>query len=155
MLCEYLYAQFSLKRATSEGITADQLVRVRAWEQVLVDIAKQEMLHLALATNILTAVGAAPHFERPNFPILSRWYPPDVQIALVGFGERALATSCTWSGPKGCRWPTPRGCSHAGRFEPLTADDAQLTAGRPGVEDRRTPVSRHRGGAGASRPSAR
>src|SRR5271165_5536850 len=48
------------------------------------------MLHLALATNILTAIGAAPHFERPNFPILSRWYPPGVQIALVPFGERAL-----------------------------------------------------------------
>ncbi len=48
------------------------------------------MLHLAQSTNILTAVGAAPHFERPNFPILSRWYPPSVQIALVGFGERAL-----------------------------------------------------------------
>ena len=27
---------------------------------------------------------------RPNFPILSRWYPPGVQIALVPFGERAL-----------------------------------------------------------------
>ena len=43
-----------------------------------------------LATNILTALGAAPHFERPNFPIVSRWYPPGVQIALVPFGERAL-----------------------------------------------------------------
>jgi hypothetical protein len=37
----------------------------------------------------LTAIGAAPHLERPNFPILSRWYPESVQIALVPFGERA------------------------------------------------------------------
>ena len=90
LMCEYLYAQFSLKRATDEGLTSEQLARVQAWESTLVDIIKQEMLHLALATNILTAVGAAPHFERPNLPILSRWYPPEVQIAFLPFGERAL-----------------------------------------------------------------
>src|ERR1700726_5293536 len=90
LLCEYLYAQFSLKRSVEEGVTPEQLARIQAWELTIIDVVKQEMLHLALATNILTAVGAAPHFERPNFPILSRWYPPDVQIALVPFGERAL-----------------------------------------------------------------
>ena len=63
---------------------------MQAWESTLIDIIKQEMLHLALATNILTAIGAAPHFERPNLPILSRWYPPEVQIAFLPFGERAL-----------------------------------------------------------------
>jgi Ferritin-like len=90
LMCEYLYAQFSLKRTTGEGLSPGQLQRVQAWESALVDVVKQEMLHLALATNILTAVGAAPHFERPNLPILSRWYPPEVQIALLPFGERAL-----------------------------------------------------------------
>jgi Ferritin-like len=54
LMCEYLYAQFSLKRSTDEGLTSDQLARVRVWELTLVDIVKQEMLHLALATNILT-----------------------------------------------------------------------------------------------------
>src|SRR3954453_14989594 len=57
LMCEYLYAQFSLKRSTGEGVTPDQLVRVQAWETVLVEVIKQEMLHLALATNILTALG--------------------------------------------------------------------------------------------------
>ncbi len=90
LMCEYLYAQFSLKRGVEEGLTAEQLVRVQAWEAALIDVIKQEMLHLALATNILTAVGAAPHFERPNFPIWSRWYPSGVQIALLPFGEQAL-----------------------------------------------------------------
>jgi Ferritin-like len=90
LMCEYLYAQFSLKRGPDEGLTDGQLTRVQAWEKTLITVIKQEMLHLALATNILTAIGAAPHFERPNFPILSRWYPPGVQIALVPFGERAL-----------------------------------------------------------------
>ena len=90
LMCEYLYAQLSLKRDTSEGVTPEQLARIQAWESVLVDVIKQEMLHLALATNILTALGAAPHFERPNLPILSRWYPPEVQLALLPFGEQAL-----------------------------------------------------------------
>jgi hypothetical protein len=90
LMCEYLYAQFSLKRTADEGLTPEQLARVQAWESTLIDVIKQEMLHLALATNILTAIGAAPHFERPNLPILSRWYPPGVQIALLPFGERAL-----------------------------------------------------------------
>jgi hypothetical protein len=90
LMCEYLYAQFSLKRTVDEGLTPEQLGRVQAWETALVDVIKQEMLHLALATNILTAVGAAPHFERPNLPILSRWYPPEVQIAFLPFGEQAL-----------------------------------------------------------------
>ena len=76
-------------RAGRGGDTG-QLSRVPAWESALISVIKQEMLHLALSTNILTAVGAAPHFERPNFPILSRWYPPGVQIALAPFGERAL-----------------------------------------------------------------
>jgi Ferritin-like len=66
LMCEYLYAQFSLKRGTDEGLTPEQLGRVQAWESALIDVIKQEMLHLAPATNILTAVGAAPHFERPT-----------------------------------------------------------------------------------------
>ena len=129
LLCEYLYAQFSLKRGVEEGVSADELTRIQAWEKVLVDIAKQEMLHLALATNILTAIGAAPHFERPNFPILTRWYPPDVQIALVPFGERALRHFMYLERPEGMTLEDAEGFSHAGRFEPLRADDPQLTAG--------------------------
>jgi Ferritin-like len=129
LLCEYLYAQFSLKRSVEEGVTPDELARIQAWETVLVDIVKQEMLHLALATNILTAIGAAPHFERPNFPILSRWYPPEVQIALVPFGERALRHFMYLERPEGMTLEDAEGFSHAGRFEPLRVDDPQLTGG--------------------------
>src|SRR5262249_34609433 len=63
LMCEYLYAQFSLKRGLDEGLSPAQLARVQAWEMALIAVIKQEMLHLALATNILTAIGAAPHFE--------------------------------------------------------------------------------------------
>src|SRR5689334_17033348 len=142
LMCEYLYAQFSLKRATGESLTPEQLARVQAWETTLIDIIKQEMLHLALATNILTAVGAAPHFERPNFPILSRWYPADVQIALVPFGERALRHFLYLERPEGMSLEDAEGFSHAGSMEPIRVDDPQLT---PGPEEWHTVGHLYRG----------
>src|SRR5919108_1121665 len=128
LLCEYLYAQFSLKRGVEEGVTPQQLARIQAWETTIIDVVKQEMLHLALATNILTAIGAAPHFERPNFPILSRWYPPDVQIALVPFGERALRHFMYLERPEGMPLNDAEGFAALQQIQPLTADDPQLTA---------------------------
>src|SRR2546421_745939 len=129
LLCEYLYAQFSLKRSVAEGVTSEQLARIKAWETTLIDVVKQEMLHLALATNILTAIGAAPHFERPNFPILSRWYPPDVQIALVPFGERALRHFMYLERPEGMVLEDAEGFAALSKMDPLRNDDPQLTAG--------------------------
>src|ERR1700736_4557255 len=120
LMCEYLYAQFSLKRSVDEGLTAEQLVRVQAWEAILIDVIKQEMLHLALATNILTAIGAAPHFERPNLPILSRWYPPGVQIALLPFGERALRHFMYLERPEGMTLDDAEGCVALRATPPLT-----------------------------------
>src|SRR5690349_20385154 len=126
LMCEYLYAQFSLKRAAGEGLTPEQVARVQAWEATLIDVIKQEMLHLALATNILTAVGAAPHFERPNLPILSRWYPEGVQIALVPFGERALRHFIYLERPEGMALDDAAGFAAARHAQPLTAADAGL-----------------------------
>ena len=120
LMCEYLYAQFSLKRSVDEGLTAEQLARVQAWEAILIDVIKQEMLHLALATNILTAIGAAPHFERPNLPILSRWYPPGVQIALLPFGERALRHFMYLERPEGMTLDDAEGFVALPDIQPLT-----------------------------------
>jgi hypothetical protein len=127
-MCEYLYAQFSLKRGLDEGLSPAQLARVQAWEAALIGVIKQEMLHLALATNILTAIGAAPHFERPNFPILSRWYPEGVQIALVPFGERALRHFMYLERPEGMALNDAAGFAAAQIAQPLTAGDAGLVA---------------------------
>ena len=129
LMCEYLYAQFSLKRGTGEGLTEGQLARVRAWEAALIGVIKQEMLHLALATNILTAIGAGPHFERPNFPIVSRWYPEGVQIALLPFGERALRHFIYLERPEGMALDDAAGFTAAAHAQPLTADGGGLVAG--------------------------
>jgi hypothetical protein len=128
LMCEYLYAQFSLKRGLDEGLTPSQLDRVRGWEAALVSVIKQEMMHLALSTNILTAIGAAPHFERPNFPIRSRWYPSGVQIALVPFGERALRHFIYLERPEGMALHDAAGFAAARHARPLTAGGAPLVA---------------------------
>src|SRR6516225_2377516 len=128
LMCEYLYAQFSLKRGLDEGLDSAQLDRVQAWEAALISVIKQEMLHLALATNILTAVGAAPHFERPNFPIMSRWYPEDVQIALLPFGERALRHFIYLERPEGMALDDAAGFAAARHAQPLAAGDDHLVA---------------------------
>jgi Ferritin-like len=128
LMCEYLYAQFSLKRGLDEGLSPAQLSRVQAWEAALIGVIKQEMLHLALATNILTAIGAAPHFERPNFPILSRWYPEGVQIALAPFGEPALRHFIYLERPEGMALNDAAGFAAARHAQPLTVGDARLVA---------------------------
>jgi Ferritin-like len=127
LMCEYMFAQFTLKRTKEEGLSATQQAKVAAWEAVIVDVTKQEMLHLALAINLLTAIGAAPHLHRPNFPILSRWYPPGVQIALVPFGERALRHFIYLERPEGMDLRDAEGFAAVGRAQPLTGGD-QLMA---------------------------
>ena len=90
IMCEYLFAVFSLKRDVSEGVTAAQLEAIKEWERVVSLIATQEMLHLALVSNLLTAIGSNPFFRHPNFPQQAKYYPPEVQLALLPFGEHAL-----------------------------------------------------------------
>lgn len=128
LMCEYLYAQFSLKRSVGEGLTPSQLMRVQAWEATLIGVVKQEMLHLALSSNILTALGAAPHFERPNFPILSGWYPAGVQIALLPFGERALRHFAYLERPEGVPLEDAAGFRAAQQSRPVTMGDEPLVA---------------------------
>ncbi len=90
IMTEYLFAVFSLKQRTDEGLTEGQLDAVKRWRRTISGIATQEMLHLALVQNLLTAVGASPHLSRPNLPQPARHYPAGVQIALLPFGEQAL-----------------------------------------------------------------
>ncbi len=90
LMCEYLFAAFSMKESVEEGLTPEQLDAVRRWERVITGVAVQEMLHLAQASNLLTAIGGMPHFRRPNLPQRARYYPPEVQLVLMPFNEDAL-----------------------------------------------------------------
>ena len=82
LMCEYLYAAFSLKQGMGE--------EVERWRSVILKIAAEEMLHWAQVNNLLTAVGSAPYVSRPHLPHQAKGYPRGVVLALVPFGEPAL-----------------------------------------------------------------
>src|SRR3954470_24073183 len=101
VMLQYLFAAFSLKQRVDEGLTPDQLAAVGRWRSTLLEISEQEMLHLALVQNLLTAVGAAPRLARPNFPMPAYSYPAGVRIELVPFGEAALRHFAFLERPEG------------------------------------------------------
>jgi hypothetical protein len=90
VMCSYLFAAFSMKDRAADGLTEQQLDAVRRWKQDLLAICAQEMVHLSLASNMLTAIGAAPQFRRPNFPQGSRYYPSGFSLALNPFNQQTL-----------------------------------------------------------------
>lgn len=73
IMCQYLYAEFSLKHGEDEGLSRGHAEAVDRWRKVLRGIAVEEMLHLALVSNVMASIGAAPTFTRPNFPQRSRY----------------------------------------------------------------------------------
>jgi len=90
VMCQYLYAAFSMKDRPDDGLPEDQLTAVRRWRRELIHIAEQEMLHLSLVQNLLTAVGASSAFGRPNFPLAPHAFPAGIKMALLPFSEQAL-----------------------------------------------------------------
>jgi hypothetical protein len=103
VMCGYLFASFSLKREESEGLSAQQLNAVQRWDRAVTAVAVQEMLHLALVNNLLSAVGGSPSFDRPNFPQRSKYFPSAVQMVLLPFGEDALRHSLFLERPEGMK----------------------------------------------------
>lgn len=100
LCCQYLFAGVSLK---TEGLTYEQQALVHDWGLLLFTIARQEMEHLGLVCNLLTAVGGAPHFTRPNFPQGPRYFP--VPMALERFGEASLERFIRFERPTGAAPP--------------------------------------------------
>src|SRR4029078_12208941 len=59
------------------------------------------MLHLAVVSNLMTAIGVAAGFARPNFPQRSGYFPSGVQLDLLPFGEQAHAHFLFLERPEG------------------------------------------------------
>jgi Ferritin-like len=90
IMCQYLFAEFSLAGGAGDGVTPEQAEAVERWRKTLRGIAIEEMLHIALVANLMSAIGAAPSFGRPNFPQRSGYFPSGLQLDLLPFGEQAL-----------------------------------------------------------------
>jgi hypothetical protein len=88
LMCVYLYAAFSLKDETE--LPADQAAIVARWRGEILQVAREEMVHLLLVSNLLTALGGAAHFGRMNFPVPAGFLPADMQVRLAPFDRDTI-----------------------------------------------------------------
>jgi CDGSH-type Zn-finger protein/truncated hemoglobin YjbI len=121
IMCQYLFAAFSLKQSVDEGLTEAELEAVTRWRKQISHVATQEMLHLALVHNVMTAIGGAPHLARENLPAAANHYPAGVQLALLPFGEEALRHFIFLERPEGMDLQDAEGIEAVGRAEPIMA----------------------------------
>ena len=123
LMCEYLYAAFSLKQGAGPGVMPEQVEAVERWRAVILKVATEEMLHWALVNNILTAVGSAPFVSRPHLPHQAKGYPAGVQLALVPFGETALRHFLYLERPEGMEMEDAEGFTAEGPALPIMSED--------------------------------
>jgi CDGSH-type Zn-finger protein/uncharacterized Fe-S cluster protein YjdI len=90
LMCCYLYAAFSLKRSTIEGLQQDEVLLANRWRNQIIGVAIEEMSHLSLAANLVCALGGRPNFDRPNFPVPAGYHPDDVVLRLAPFNMDTL-----------------------------------------------------------------
>jgi hypothetical protein len=98
-------------------------------------VAVQETGHLAIVSNLLTSLGAAPHFDRSNSPQSCSYDLPDYRLDLLPFSDITIERFIYLERPQGAAIP------------PLdtTARCSQWQAGmrmRSGRERRRSAASR-------------
>jgi len=113
LLIQYLFAALSLKRRVDEGITPVQQSLIVDWERTVLRVAHEEMYHLASVCNLLSAIGGAPQFGRPNFPQPTEtslveeesYYPFDFQ--LERFNDSTLYRFVIFELPEGETPPEP------------------------------------------------
>ena len=118
IMCQYLYAAFTLKQSQDEGLTAIEAEAVQRWRKKISHVATQEMLHLSLVQNLLSAIGGAPHMSRPNFPHPASHYPAGVHLALLPFGDQALRHFMFLERPEGMDLKDADGMAAFGRALP-------------------------------------
>ncbi|MBC7938586.1 MAG: ferritin-like protein, partial [Chitinophagaceae bacterium] len=89
LMCCYLYAAFSLKR-DDPAWSVPQRQAVADWRRAITEVALEEMTHLALVGNLMSALGAAPNLRRPPFPVDSGPYPAGFSIRLQPFSAATI-----------------------------------------------------------------
>lgn len=116
LLVQYMFAAFSMKRRTDEGITPVQQALLVDWERAILSVAHEEMTHLGTVCNLLSAIGAAPQFSRPSFPQPAQeYYPFDFQ--LERFNDSSLYRFIVFELPEDEEAPSPP--EHDSLFETM------------------------------------
>ena len=109
LMCTYLYAAASLRSGEAEGLSAVEAAAVRRWRGVLLDVAIQEMGHLAAVWNITSALGASPRIGRANFPLDPGYLPAGITVKLAPFNEGTLQHFVFLERPQGSAEPEGAG----------------------------------------------
>jgi CDGSH-type Zn-finger protein/uncharacterized Fe-S cluster protein YjdI len=89
LMCCYLFAAFGMKTA-ADGLDPATAAEIAGWKRAITGVAVEEMTHLALVNNLLLAVGGAPHFGRPNFPVAPGYHPSGLVATLRRFDRATL-----------------------------------------------------------------
>jgi len=118
IMCCYLFSAFSMKRGVEEDISEEQLSFVRRWRRTILQISIEEMLHMCLAGNLLTAVGGAPHLRRPNLPVSPKAYPPSFKLELAPFCRQSLENFIFIERPEDLEPGAGEGTSSGSPFPP-------------------------------------
>ncbi|MDB5869606.1 MAG: hypothetical protein JWP96_1938 [Polaromonas sp.] len=105
LLCCYLYAAFSLKQGGQGGLAPEDAKRVDRWRASIMQVAMEEMTHLALIANLTVAIGARPHFNRPNLPVAPLYHPADIVVELAPFNLDTLEHFIYLERPEGSDLP--------------------------------------------------
>ncbi len=90
LMCTYLYAAFSLRSGTEEGLSAAEADATARWRRAILKVAVEEMGHLTAVWNITAALGGSPRFGRMNFPLDPGALPANVVVRLAPFSEAVL-----------------------------------------------------------------
>ncbi len=111
LACQYLFTAFSLKDSVDEGITSEQNDKINGrngWRETINEIAVQEMLHLALVSNLLTAIGGAPYFRRANFPQAKTYSSIGLVFELSPFSAATISRYICFELPNNFQDPVKR-----------------------------------------------
>ena len=96
LMAQYLFAAYSLG---GPSVPAEQAEAVRAWQETILGVAKEEMGHLITVQNLLTVLGAPRQFDRDDYPNVSPLYPFGFRLEPLSL-ESLAAYVCAESPPE-------------------------------------------------------
>ena len=117
LMCCYLYAAWSLKTEPDDGIDAETAAELKQWQRAIVDVAIDEMTHLALVANLMNAIGGVAHLHRPNFPVANGYHPAGLQVRLAPFSPATLQHFIYLERPEGSDEPDGEGFADHATYE--------------------------------------
>jgi hypothetical protein len=72
LMVQYLFTAYTLG---GPQVPAGLRQKVREWQELILDVAKEEMGHLITMQNVRTALGLPLHLDREEYPWKTRFYP--------------------------------------------------------------------------------